>query len=97
MAYLPGHLGKTFAAPRRIPRAGQNHRAPTRSTAAAFLITALLLGGCAGLYRVPTTVDVPGMPNPEEALQQSMQHVDAEMAELGRLSPTVAREVRPVM
>jgi hypothetical protein len=26
-----------------------------------------------------------------------MQHVDAEMAELGHLSPTVARVVQPVM
>jgi len=61
------------------------------------LISALLAAGCAGVNPVPTTVAIPGMPNPEEALRQSMQHVDAEMAELGRLSPTVAREVQPVM
>ena len=61
------------------------------------LIPALLAAGCAGVTPVPTTVGVPGMPNPEEALQQSMQHVDAEMAELGRRTPTVARQVQPVM
>ena len=37
------------------------------------------------------------MPNPEEALRQSMQHVDAEMAELGQLSPSVARPDTPVV
>jgi defect-in-organelle-trafficking protein DotD len=68
-----------------------------RLPVAPALISALLAAGCAGVNPVPTTVAVPGMPNPEEALRQSMQHVDAEMAELGRLSPTVAREVQPVM
>ena len=68
-----------------------------RLAVAPALISALLAAGCAGVNPVPTTVAVPGMPNPEEALQQSMQHVDAEMAELGRLSPTVARQVQPVM
>jgi len=70
---------------------------PMRLAVAPALISALLAAGCAGINPVPTTVAVPGMPNPEEALQQSMQHVDAEMAELGRLSPTVARQVQPVM
>jgi len=68
-----------------------------RLAVAPALISALLAAGCAGVNPVPTTVAVPGMPNPEEALRQSMQHVDAEMAELGRLSPTVARQVQPVM
>ena len=63
----------------------------------AVLAAALLAAGCAGVTPVPTTIPVPGMPNPEEALRQSMQHVDAEMAELGRLSPAVARVVQPVM
>ena len=66
-----------------------------RLAVAPALISALLAAGCAGVN--PTTVAVPGMPNPEEALQQSMQHVDAEMAELGRLSPTVARQMQPVV
>lgn len=42
--------------------------------------------GCASVAPVPTTVDVAGMPSPEVALQRSMQHVDAEMAQLGGLS-----------
>ena len=47
-----------------------------------------LLGGCARTpIPVPTTVATPGMPNPEQALRQSMQHVDAEMAELGEMNP----------
>ena len=44
-----------------------------------------LLAGCANTIPVPTTVVTAGMPNPEEALRQSMQHVDAEMAQLGGL------------
>jgi defect in organelle trafficking protein DotD len=61
------------------------------------LIAAVLLAGCAAVQPVPTTVVTPGMPNPEEALRQSMQHVDAEMAELGQLSPSVTRPDTPVV
>ena len=61
------------------------------------LIAVVLLAGCATVQPVPTTVVTPGMPNPEEALRQSMQHVDAEMAELGQLSPSVARPNTPVI
>jgi defect in organelle trafficking protein DotD len=68
-----------------------------RLTITPVLTSALLVAGCAGVTPVSTTVATPGMPNPEEALRQSMQHVDAEMAELGRLSPTMARIVQPVM
>lgn len=57
-----------------------------RSGAALAL---MLLAGCGSTIPVPTTVDMPGMPNPEAALQQSMQHVDAEMAQLGGLSAPV--------
>jgi len=57
----------------------------------------LLLAGCARTIPVPTTVATPGMPSPEEALRQSMQHVDAEMTELGRFSPSVERVSGPVL
>jgi defect-in-organelle-trafficking protein DotD len=79
--------------------AGQDRRRLMimRLPVAPALISSLLAAGCAAVNPVPTTVAIPGMPNPEEALRQSMQHVDAEMVELGRLSPTVAREVQPVM
>lgn len=51
------------------------------------LLAATLLAGCADTIPVPTTVITGGMPNPEAALQQSMHHVDAEMAELGAMRP----------
>jgi defect in organelle trafficking protein DotD len=60
-------------------------------------IAALLVTACTPVIPVPTTVAVPGMPNPEEALQRSMQDVDAEMTELGGLSPSVTREADPVV
>ena len=62
-----------------------------RMPIAPALLAAALLGGCAHVFPVPTTVVTAGMPNPEVALQQSMQHVDAEMAELGTMR---ARSVR---
>ncbi len=51
----------------------------------------ILVSGCASVTPVPTTVATPGMPNPEEALRQSMQHVDAEMAQLGQMSPATVQ------
>jgi defect in organelle trafficking protein DotD len=45
------------------------------------------LGGCA--YQVPTTVDMPGMPNPELAMRESMAHVEKEMGELGHAGPSL--------
>jgi defect in organelle trafficking protein DotD len=64
---------------------------------APILACALLMVGCAAIHPVPTDVETPGMPNPEAALQRSMRHVDAEMAELGQLSPSAVRAVQPVM
>ena len=52
--------------------------------------TAVLAGCAAPVHPVPTTVATPGMPNPEMALQQSMADVNAEMAELGQLTPAPA-------
>ncbi len=62
------------------------------------LLAAALLGGCAAnVHPVPTTVATAGMPNPEEALRQSIQHVDAEMAQLGQMTPTQVTASVPVM
>ena len=61
----------------------------------AVLATALL-SGCAHIYPVPTDVAVPGMPNPEVALKQSMSNVAAEMAELGRIGPAGIASVERV-
>ena len=62
-------------------------------------LLALLLAGCADIIPVPTAVVTGGMPKPEEALRQSMQHVDAEMAELGTMQAPVrsVRAADPVM
>ena len=64
----------------------------------APLAAALALAGCAApTIPVPTTVVTPGMPNPEDALRQSIRHVDAEMAELGGLGPRVETPSTPVV
>jgi defect-in-organelle-trafficking protein DotD len=67
----------------------------TRLPLAALIVGGLTLAGC-GAIPVPTTVATPGMPNPEQALRNSMQHVDAEMAQLGSLSPVARRSAGPV-
>jgi defect in organelle trafficking protein DotD len=51
----------------------------------ALLSASSILSGCA--HDVPTTVDVAGMPNVEIALRRSVDHVDKEMGELGRMRP----------
>ena len=61
----------------------------------AFAALALGAAGCATVTPVPTTVDVAGMPNPEMALQKSMQHVDAEMSQLGGLSSRSVAFIQP--
>lgn len=65
-------------------------RSPIRSLLHAVAV-ATALSGCAAVTPVPTTVAVPGMPSPEAALQNSMQHVDAEMSQLGRYTPPAPR------
>jgi len=95
--------GKTasapFAAGRRAAwiREAARRGILVRLRAAPLLASMLLMAGCAAINPVPTDVATPGMPNPEAALQRSMQHVDAEMAELGQLSPSAVRVVQPVM
>src|SRR5271157_312808 len=64
---------------------------------APALIAALVLAGCARVYPVPTDVAVPGMPNPEVALQQSMSTVAAEMEKLGQLGPAATATAEPVV
>ena len=65
----------------------------------ARAVLAVLLTGCAQTMPVPTTVVTGGMPNPEAALQQSTQRVDAEMAELGTMRTPfqTAAAVEPVV
>jgi defect-in-organelle-trafficking protein DotD len=61
----------------------------------AAMCVATLLTSCTGTIPVPTTVVTAGMPNPEEALRQSMQHVDAEMAELGGMRAETVQTAAP--
>lgn len=68
-----------------------------RLNLAGALTAGALLSGCALVTPVPTTVEMPGMPNPEAALQQSIHHVDAEMAELGQLTPSSAQVRQPLV
>jgi len=98
--------GKTAAPPFAARRRVAGIREPARRgiqvpvirlRAAPLLASMLLMAGCAAINPVPTDVATPGMPNPEETLQRSMQHVDAETAELGQLSPSAVRVVQPVM
>ncbi len=63
----------------------------------AALAGGVWLAGCASVTPVPTDVEMAGMPNPEAALQQSIQHVDAEMAELGQFIPSAIRVDQPVL
>jgi defect in organelle trafficking protein DotD len=61
------------------------------------LLVLVLLAGCA-MPNVSTNVDATGMPNPEIALRDSFQHVDAEMMELGDMGPgTVERNSATVV
>jgi len=69
----------------------------SRFPIAPAILAGFLLAGCATVVPVPTTVEMPGMPNPEAALQQSIHHVDAEMAELGEMSPTMTRVAEPIV
>jgi|HubBroStandDraft_1064217.scaffolds.fasta_scaffold00063_43 defect-in-organelle-trafficking protein DotD len=48
----------------------------------------VLLAGCSWGPKVPTTVDVPGMPNAELALRESFRQVDTATASLGTLART---------
>jgi defect-in-organelle-trafficking protein DotD len=50
----------------------------------AAILAGYALSGCA--MKVPIVVDVPGMPNPERAMQESFARVDAEMNTLRGVS-----------
>jgi defect-in-organelle-trafficking protein DotD len=50
------------------------------------------LSGCAA-PNVPPTVDTAGLPNTEIALRQSLWKVDAEMIQLGNLTPAAGESV----
>jgi defect-in-organelle-trafficking protein DotD len=65
---------------------GADHMSANRPCRGLVLLLASsILGGCA--HDVPATVDVAGMPNAEIALRRSVEHVDKEMSEIGRMRP----------
>jgi len=101
MAHLTLQLGAAviipFGPPSRINSSGCGWRGRALRAAAPGSLAAVLLAGCATVHPVATTVVTTGMPNPEESLLQSMQHVDVEMAELGQLSPSIARADTPLI
>lgn len=59
-------------------------------------LAALSLAGCAATP-IPTTVNMPGMPNAEIALQESMADVGREMERIGKMGPEAAASVNPVV
>jgi defect-in-organelle-trafficking protein DotD len=103
MVHLTLQLGGSAVVPFGRHRPGgfsEQMGADMRPSIIATLIAASVLTACTGVTPVPTTVVTGGMPNPEVALQQSMQHVDAEMTELGtmRAQPIqTADSVTPVV
>ncbi|HEY1783153.1 MAG TPA: DotD/TraH family lipoprotein [Roseiarcus sp.] len=58
------------------------------------LSTALALAGC-GVTPVAPTVDTPGMPNAEVALQKSMDETSRELARIGAMRPSAASASQP--
>ena len=67
---------------------------PKFSLISCSLLMLTPLAGCAS-YPVATTVDVPGMPNPEIAMRESIHRVDAEMREIGQLKPGSSPRAAP--
>jgi len=59
-------------------------------------LAGLSLAGCAATP-IPTTVDMPGMPNAEIALQKSMDDVGREMDRIGKMGPEAATSNKPVV
>lgn len=70
-----------------------------RMTRVVVVVIPLALAACAAPVRpVPTIVATPGMPNPEIALQTTMQDVHNEMAELnGMVAPPPPVPATPVV
>lgn len=52
-----------------------------------FPIGGLLLLTACSTPKIPTTVQITGMPNPELALQKSMDHVNKDMSRIAELHP----------
>jgi defect-in-organelle-trafficking protein DotD len=58
-------------------------------------LAALSLAGCA--TPIAPTVDTPGMPNAEVALQKSLDETAREMSRIGAMQPSVAVQSKPTV
>ena len=66
------------------------------STRILIGLAGLSLAGCAATP-IPTAVDMPGMPNAEIALQESIDDVGREMDRIGKMGPEAAASNKPVV
>jgi defect-in-organelle-trafficking protein DotD len=78
----------------RIMKPQLNVRLPRRRRPPFFFLIVAPLAGCAS-SPVPTTIDVPGMANPEIALRDGIAEVDREMNRIGRLHSGATPRVAP--
>ena len=65
-----------------------------RSSLAGPLI-ALTLSGCSTVVPIAADVDSPGMPNPEVALQKSLDETSHELTRIGAIEPMKAVAAKP--
>ena len=58
-------------------------------------LIALMLSGCSTLVPIAADVDSPGMPNPEVALQKSLDETSHELTRIGAIEPVRAVAAKP--
>ncbi len=58
-------------------------------------LIALMLSGCTTVVPISADVDIPGMPNPEVALQKSLDETSHELTRIGAIEPSRAVAAKP--
>ena len=58
-------------------------------------LIALMLSGCSTVVPIAADVDIPGMPNPEVALQKSLDETSHELTRIGAIEPMRAVAAKP--
>jgi defect in organelle trafficking protein DotD len=58
-------------------------------------LIALTLSGCSTVVPIAADVDIPGMPNPEVALQKSLDETSHELTRIGAIEPSRAVAAKP--
>jgi len=66
-----------------------------RNLRSSLVGPALMLSGCSTLVPIAADVDSPGMPNPEVALQKSLDETSHELTRIGAIEPTRAVAAKP--